>query len=197
MLVTFIGCPSSGKTTTAAMLFAYLKETGIPTEFLLEEARMYITRMRWESQLKPHEGLTLENDDQFEIMEGQWTSEDILTQVCGPSVVVISDGNALNSLLYMTPEYRKSSSVQEIVDNAIENYDLVFYLPPLKQPNIFDPNRIHDYESSIKIDSLIPEMLKQFAPRLTVIRLEGEPKERLEKATSCIRNKYSSYLSSK
>ena len=46
MYVNFIGAPCSGKTTSAAKLFAELKEMGLEVEFVSEYARLYIAKKR-------------------------------------------------------------------------------------------------------------------------------------------------------
>ncbi len=181
MIVSFIGCPASGKTTTAAMLFAELKKLGISAEFICEEARIHIASIRYEQGLSPSDPVHLTDRDQQEIMEAQWQSEEVLSTVCGPSVVVVSDSSALNSLLYMSPARRDSQEVQDLLE--VYRCDLVFYTPPLATvTHGLDPNRVHSQSESLRIDSLIPEILAKYVPGLIPIRLEGDPGERLQKA---------------
>jgi hypothetical protein len=184
MLITFIGCPASGKTTTAAMLFAKLKEMGIATEFICEQARAYIAGIRCENGLKPEDPVTLTDKDQRTIMTMQWEAEDGWTTACGPSVIVVSDSSALNALLYMTEECRQHHEVLDLV--GFYDPGICFYLPPLAAPRIFDPNRIHDEAASLKINSLIPQVLKEYAPGLMPIRLEGDATHRLEQALDVV-----------
>lgn len=185
MLINFIGCPASGKTTTAAMLFAKLKEEGIPSEFVCEEARIYIASMRYEQGLAPEDKLVLTDEDQKRIMASQYRTEEVMAEVCGPSVVVVSDSSALNALLYMTPECREE--MQDEVRLVKNNCDLAFYLPPVQAPHIFDPNRVHDEAASLKIDKLIAEVFKQYASDLPLIKLKGDPQDRLDTAFTLVK----------
>ena len=189
MLISFIGCPASGKTTTAAMLFAKLKELGIPTEFICEEARIHIASIRYEQKLQPTDKLTLSDKDQLEIMEAQWNSEEVLTTVCGSSVVVVTDSSPLNALLYMSRTCREFKETQDLISSC--SPDIVFYLPPVAQiqamyDKVFDPNRVHDEAASFRIDKLIPEIIETYAPEIKMIPLVGDPQQRLQQAISVV-----------
>lgn len=178
MFINFIGCPQSGKTTTAAMCFASLKETGVVTEFSSEQARFYIARQRVEQQLQPEDNLSLTDEDQFQIMKAQVERDSILVKACGPRVVIISDSSPLNSLLYMTPEFRADRRVQSLWDKSLQITDVSFYAHPIYKPYLNDPNRIHTEAQSRAIDQMIPEMLKAF-PELLIVEIDGNVSERL------------------
>ena len=162
------------------MLFARLKDMGIPAEFICEEARIYIARMRYEKGLEPSDPLSLSDEDQMNIMEGQLTSEDVMSTVCGPDLVIVTDSSPLNSLLYMSQECRERSFVSDMIGNC--RADVVFYLPPVSMPKTLDPNRVHGEAASRAIDSLIPEVIAKFAPEVHMFPLVGDPANRLSQA---------------
>lgn len=178
MLFNFVGCPQSGKTTTAAMLFAAFKETGVVAEFSSEQARFYIARRRVEQQLQPEDSLELTDFDQYKIMAAQVEHDEILVKACGPRVMIISDSSPLSSLLYMTPGFRSNPDVLKLCDRSLRITDVSFYAHPIYRPYINDPNRIHTEAQSRVIDSQIPEMLKAF-PELPVVEIDGNVSERL------------------
>ncbi len=181
MLVSILGCPCSGKTTTAAMVFAYLKQTDIPTEFVTEQARLFIAEARVEARLKPTDVLALDDQAQIDIMAKQLHIEDIMKKACGPSSVIVCDSSALNSLLYMSKEALQDTIVQGMLKQALEQYDAIYYATPLDHFPSFDPNRIHDEGFSRDLDGRIPLFVKEYLPsdfRFSA-RLAGEPIARM------------------
>jgi hypothetical protein len=183
MLIGFLGCPCSGKTTTAAKAFADLKDMGVSAEFIPEQARLYIATKRF---LDPGEPVLLGDEDQLHIMKKQELIEKIMVSGAGATTVVIADSTVLNTLLYMTPETRASEDVQEIIQRALARYDLIFYCSPVKPPLSLDPNRIHDEQQSLALDQMIPEILRQFAPHLETIMLWGDSNSRYHVVTRTV-----------
>jgi hypothetical protein len=182
MLVGFIGCPCSGKTTTAAMTFADLKHMGISAEFIPEQARLYIAQKRFES---PDGRILLTDEDQKAIMKTQATMEIILHSGL-PDGVVITDSSVLNTLLYLSSEARNSEETRAMVTAAIGRYDLTFYSAPVKASRNLDPNRLQNEDQSLALDRAIPTILKDFAPDLTPIHLFGDSKQRHHEVTRTI-----------
>lgn len=178
MLFNFIGCPQSGKTTTAAMLFAGLKETGVVAEFCPEQARYYIAKLRVTNNLLPEDPLTLTDEDQYNIMKAQVENDETFVKACGRTVMIVSDSSPLNSLLYMTPDFRKSKEVQELVERSRYITDASFYAHPIYRPYVHDPNRIHSEAQARLIDKQIPDLLKLY-PTLPVVEIDGSVTERL------------------
>ena len=182
MLFNFLGSPMSGKTTTAAMAFASLKEDGFIAEFSSEQARLYIAQMRVLQDYKPEEQLTLTDADQLDIMARQLELDETLLQACGPGVFIISDSSPLNSLLYMSPECRRLPEVMEMVKHSLQMTTTTFYTHPIYRgcSDQRDPNRVHDYEQSQKIDLLIPQLLAEL-PELNskTVPVWGTTSERL------------------
>lgn len=180
MNVSFIGCPCSGKTTTAAMAFARLKEIGHPAEFVPEYARQYIAHQRLVQGLKPTDKLVLNDADQKTIMCQQSSLETTMSRACGPDVVTISDTWSLSALLYMTPEGRKDPFIRAVIESQVLPFvDLLFYAMPVSQPKSLDPNRIHNDEEALAIDGLILPVLREFAPDINIVMLDGTPSERV------------------
>lgn len=180
MLFNFIGCPQSGKTTTAAMVFSVLKEFGFLTEFVPEQARQYIAQRRFNMR---GTGLTppdLDDNDQFNIMFQQLQIDQVMTYSGGDQVTVISDSSPLNALLYMTDETRYSSQVKGLIQHHLRMLTHSFYMKPVHDPNHYaDPHRVHSYEQSLLIDSKIPALLKELAPDLHVTEVDGTMQTRL------------------
>lgn len=181
MLIGFIGCPCSGKTTTAAMSFADLKNMGISSEFIPEQARAYIARARYDH---PDDPIELDDIDQLAIMEIQTGIEKIMTYSKG--TVVITDTSILNTLLYMSPKARQWHQVKHMVEQALARYDILFYCAPVRMTRGYDANRIHDEQQSLELDKQIPEILREFAPELKPVVLLGDTKERHYEVTKGI-----------
>jgi hypothetical protein len=179
MLIGFIGCPCSGKTTTAAKTFADLKDMGIASEFIPEQARLYIAERRVKEGLRPEDPLFLADEDQKLILVRQIEYEDTLIKACGPQVKIIADSSVLNTLLYMGPEAR--AEVTPLVRDVLTRYDLLFYCGPVKPPLSLDPNRIHDEKASLEIDRMIPVLLKDFG--LNPKYLTGDSRQRHHEVT--------------
>jgi len=190
MKINFIGSPCSGKTTTAAMVFADLKELGISCEFVVEQARLYIANKRYtQSKLKiTNNSITLTDQDQLQILKNQIQIENIFQISCDEETILICDSSPFNSLFYMTNQTRSQESTQNTIQEIITNADVIFYAPPVDRSYEIDVNRIHDENQSKQIDILIPEIMKQVAPEVwnKVIPLTGNPKERLRQVTSVI-----------
>lgn len=148
-----IGAPCSGKTTVAAKLFAELKDLGLPTDYVAEQARFYIANKRFfqrkgaEYFIDP-EKVDLSNEDQLAIARQQFRHELIMSD---PRTILITDSSVLNSLLYMGEDFRKSEDVQSLAKAAAARYDILFICHPVQRPDGVDPNRIHDEEFSLKI----------------------------------------------
>lgn len=195
MLIGFVGSPQSGKTTTAAKLFASLKEVGLVSEFVCEQARFFIARRRlnlapWE--ISHADGPTniesvkvvLNDDDQFQIMKAQLEAE-LTMAAASPSSVVITDASVLNTLLYMSPAMQQDPQVQWMVDQCQKWTDLLFYCAPISSVEHADPNRVHSLKESLALDQSINQVI---LPRLKtpLITLTGDVNQRVTLAKSYV-----------
>jgi len=179
MLISFIGPPCSGKTTTAARLFADLKDLGYPTEFLPEVARYHIATKI--NRLQPGEPLILTDSDQFNILCEQSEREQILNQ---HETIVVTDSSVLNTPLYMTSI---SPQTEEQIHLSLKRYDLIFRCPPVQPPCIQDPHRVHSFEQSLRLDKELTNLLLKF--NVTSIFLSGDTRHRTQQATAALLSK--------
>ncbi len=187
MLVTFIGSPSSGKTTVAALMFAELKQKGLTVEFVPERARSFIAFKRVVGNLLPSEKLSLSDGDQQVIMQMQMTEEETFLKACGSSVTIISDTSPLNALLYMSEEAKQDPKIKKWVLNYLALNPTIFYLPlPYGSDsfNVLDPNRVHDGAASLAIDKKVSALLAELG--IVPITLYGNASSRAEQALAVL-----------
>lgn len=149
MLIGFLGAPCSGKTTTAALVFAALKNMGKLVEFIPESARLYICQKREQEG----NNITLSDWDQTEICNLQDYYETLFIK--SGTDTVLTDSSVFNSFLYMTPEFRNNPVLEKFQNYK---YDYLFHCPPIPFQNK-DPNRIHDYSTSLEIEKSIPKII--------------------------------------
>lgn len=185
MLIDFIGCPRSGKTTTAARVFANLKEAGFPCEYVPEQARLHIALLRIKNNLKPEESLTLTDIDQDDIMYKQNGLLYTMTKACGDSSIIITDTSPLNSLLYMTEEFRATETPQAQIKTYLKLFPnrLTFFAKPVPWVGGLDPNRVHSEEQSKAINDSIPNVIFPLLTEEPTV-LIGDTDMRWRQATS-------------
>lgn len=165
MLVGFMGAPCSGKTTTAAMSFADLKDMGIAAEFITEKARTYIAYMRV-SCMEEGRSFSLNDEDQLAIAKSQAASEEIMTKASGNFDVVITDSCVCNSLLYMSDEFAAKPEVKSLMLKALKRYDIVFVCGVVPPPVVSDPNRVHTIQQSYDLDEKLKALLVEYVCQL-------------------------------
>lgn len=177
MLVGFIGCPSSGKTTTAAKVFAELKDRGVVTEFIPEQARWYIAEKRNLYQVPSDLNVFLTDSDQRTIAYNQSMAETNLLLAC-QDTVVITDASSYCAGLYMS-----AKGLEDYTDwlkDTANHYDILFYTAPVTRPLTRDVNRVHDEAYSLRLDSEIPAYLESMG--LKAVTLTGNSQERTQTA---------------
>lgn len=167
MLIGFIGSPSSGKTTTAALVFADLKDMGVTAEFIPEQARTYIAEKRLSLRQTPGSSVHLDDDDQRAIMLRQMRYEEMLLQSTGQGSLIVTDSSVFNTLIYMSDTTR--SEVTTMLREHLKKYQFLFYCAPVKMPASCDPNRVHNQEEALKLDHEIPKLLEVFDLKPTIL----------------------------
>lgn len=192
MLVSFAGCPCSGKTTTAAAVFASLKTLGVPVEFIPEQARMYIAEKRYDVSMPLTEKLILTKEDQYKIFVKQMYLERVMTKVCGDNMIIVTDSTPLNALLYLTEEERQGEQFKYIVNvywrQLMGMKSVLFHAMPTVGHNSFDPNRSHTEEQSKIIAERVYPILKLLGLEHKI--LEGSVEARRDIVLSTTMQKY-------
>lgn len=180
MFASFVGSPASGKTTTAALTFASFKELGVSCEWIPESARSVIANIRTARGLKPRDPLKLSDAETISIMRQQFAIEQDMYLATGNEVFLLADGSVLNSLLYLPAAVREQDQVKNFALTAAKNYDVIFYCPPVRQQNQFDPNRVHSLEESRAIDAEAKLVLSGLGRQVKapIIALVGSPTDR-------------------
>lgn len=177
MLIGFVGAPISGKTTTAARLFASLKDDGYAAEFIPEQARVRIATKRLTQPDVP-----LDDTDQARIFKAQALLEDVFV-ASSPSSLVVADATAFLALLYMTPGLRLT--YLDLAKKSVGLFDILFRCRPVHAGVVYDPNRMHSFEQSVKLDALLDEILVTVgSPK--VIELVGDTRARANHAMTVV-----------
>lgn len=190
MLVGFIGSPCSGKTTTAAKLFAELKDMGLPAEYVAERARFHISRKKFIIRQKGYGDFSLTDEDQISIANSQFLDEKIMK---ADDIIVVTDSCVLNSLLYMTEETRNREDIKQFMQDALKEYDIIFICAPVNRPKGKDPNRVHDEGFSIKIHGEIETLLVPMFNEKEVHWLTGPSHLRLGNAISTTLDRFTKF----
>jgi thymidylate kinase len=184
VFVSFLGSPCSGKTTTSAMVYALLKEQGVSIEFINEQARSYITTLRYQRQKRFGAKISLSLEDQIEIMHRQLQAEKEVLYCTEPDVVVLTDSSVFNALIYMTPEEHKDQRVTATVSEAqkifASNKSFVYRASPVLTAVGHDAIRAHNQQESAVAESRLDAVVAEYLTPIGVVPslLSGPPKRR-------------------
>ena len=202
MLVSFLGSPCSGKTTTASGLFTKLKESGMAAEWLPEYARIHIIRKRVKC-MDNETSFAMDDDDQLAIFRNQVDMETMfersMAEVRGS--IVVEDTSSLNALLYMErqrdasgrpvgiPRKWEDPALKKAVLEHLQVSNILFlYSKKVDMPiylGCADPNRVHTDAQSKEIEDLVPELIRYFGIDSYSL-LVGSMETRLSRAHECV-----------
>lgn len=161
LVVNLYGGPGTGKSTTAALVFAYLKQLGRTVELAPEVAKDYV----WEER-----GRTLDN--QVYIFGKQYHR---IWRLLGKVDVVICDGPLLLELYYG----RNVVGGQELIAlsktawASMNNLD-VFIERDLDEHPYVQSGRYQDVNAAQQVDWELKKLLRRNDIPLTVMRMHSE-----------------------
>lgn len=197
MLVAFLGAPGSGKTTIAVNMFSSFKNVSTTSELIVEQARQYIAKVRFDNNLPPNSPVTLTDDDQIKIALSQITLEKQMKHSCGIGTIIVSDSSALSAQLYMSEDYLAKDQIKTFFRKALSVYDLIFYCAPvdnLRLPN--DSNRIHGEDKILQIQARAKALYSSLVDSgVPVEHLIGDLNKRVRDACSIALNKHVELIS--
>lgn len=154
-LVTFIGAPSSGKSTLASDVHTELKKVGKNSIFIAEVATDYIAEY----------GLPNTPVDQLVIFYKQLNKERIYI---GTKEYVICDSSGILNYFYFRRLFESNlgnkdiaviNHLQKEILKTISQWSYIFYLPPILE-NIDDGIRYQDLDQIKQIDRWIKSYLE-------------------------------------
>ena len=180
MLVGFVGAPCSGKSTIASHIFSNFKRNGITSEIIIEQARQYIAKIRYDKGLSPKDVITLTDEDQHKIAHQQIELERIMKHSCGINTIIISDSSAINAFIYMSMPTKER--FKDAFFSALTEYDILFFCNPIDIGE--DTNRVHDAEAIEVAQSEAERLLKKIRESglTTIIELNGDLDYRVKEA---------------
>ncbi len=180
MLLQFLGCPSSGKTTIAAGVFFQLKKHGFNSEFITEQARSYIVKKKALSTDKA--GLRLGGYDQLQIFNLQKELEDnFFKSIQNQDGIIVADSSCINTLLYLSDKEIEEAGLISILKDRFSRMEAkFFYCSPVLLKGSTDPNRLHSQEESKKLDERMQEILKKHFPEFKICNLNGDLNSRVD-----------------
>jgi nicotinamide riboside kinase len=154
-LITFIGAPSSGKSTLATDVHTELKKLGKNSIFIAEVATDYIAEY----------GVPNTPLDQLVIFYKQLNKE---TMYIGSKEFVVCDSSGILNYFYFRNLFDNKLSNKDIaiinhmqkeILKTINQWDHVFYVPPILE-NVEDGIRYQNTDQIIKLDNWIKSYLE-------------------------------------
>ena len=154
-LVTFIGAPSSGKSTLATDVHTDLKKMGKNSIFITEVATDYIAEY----------GIPNTPVDQLVIFYKQLNKE---TMYIGSKEFIICDSSGILNYFYFRNLFDKKLSNKDIavvnhmqkeILKTLNQWSYIFYLPPILD-NVDDGIRYQNEDQIVKIDKWIKSYLE-------------------------------------
>lgn len=197
------------------MVFAALKDAGQITEFVPEQARIYIAEKRQEAfeaycqaENKRNTGkefkdieisgmapwsipIELTDGDQIRIMMKQKAADSLIYMSSGPGATIVTDSSPINSLFYMSDDCQLKQSASETIEHAKQHTSLFFYVKPIANQGAGDLLRLHNDKFSRELDDKIIPLVCKLCPDIAhkVIPLIGSAEERKIQALTAYYNK--------
>jgi ABC-type dipeptide/oligopeptide/nickel transport system ATPase subunit len=140
-IINLYGGPGSGKSTTAAGLFYFMKLQGLKVELVTEYAKSLVYTNRLTQLLDQQEYIFAKQNSSLHCLRDKvdW---------------VITDSPLLLSCVYVNEDWPLVNTFRELVIGTYNTYDNVSFF--LERPNSFQQyGRIHTLEESTKIDQQI------------------------------------------
>jgi len=173
-------------TTSAATLFARLKDNGFVAEFVPEQARSYIAKLRYECSQKGEPMRPLTDVDQLKIMLEQKYLEKVFSRNSYKSVVV-TDCASFLAMLYMSEGAKAKPIILNSAKKGASRFDLLFRCHPVQVSNLADPNRVHTFEQSKELDAQLDGLINLVGvPPEKVVDLAGPSNIRSSRAYSVL-----------
>lgn len=194
--VGIIGCPGSGKSTLAADISAFLRERGLPAEFVSEYTREFIAA---------NGGISTPYEQVFMASE-QESREDTLGNK--RDLIVISDSPYLLNFIYAGLLSSKNSGLRKNGNGyyklmmqlvykqflkALSDYDLIIFT---KRPAMVYHNdgvRIHDEEQSVQIENILSGVIEMHGGPDVLCHGHFSREDRLTLSTHNIIKGYNEY----
>lgn len=170
MLIGFIGCPKSGKTSIAIRVFDSIKTSGESCELITEQARLFFVKRKLRNPTTP-----IDDSDQMCIFDEQVSIEIDYLKALSQETTIVSDSSPLNTLWYLSPEGRKKYRT-EIIEKLGEwmlYKPLIFHCTPTPGGYGRDENRIHSQSQSEEVNRNIPSILNEFGIPFPKNSLDG------------------------
>ena len=154
-LITFIGAPSSGKSTLATDVHTALKKLGKNSIFIAEVATDYIAEY----------GIPNTPVDQLVIFYKQLNKE---RMYIGSKDFIVCDSSGILNYFYFRPQFDNKLSNKDIavinhmqkeILKTINQWTHVFYLPPILD-NVDDGIRYQNEDQIRKLDKWIKSFLE-------------------------------------
>jgi thymidylate kinase len=147
--ICFFGGPSTGKSETAARVYAELKSLGLSVELVSEYIKTWV-----------YEGRTPWSTDQIYSFAKQMRSEDVFLR--GGADLIVTDSPLFLNCAYAT-DHRKFGWEQqlELAIQFEESYpSLNFFLKRDPDVSYQEIGRYHDREEAVKMDETIMNFLE-------------------------------------
>lgn len=149
LVVNFVGAPSSGKTTLAALVYGLLKLKGLAVEYVPEYAKHLV----WTNQLD------LLNNQHY-VSKTQY---DFMKAVNGQVQVIVTDGPLLAGMFYNEYNKENLSNVEKtgkLIQSWISDFHNRYFLVKRKHPYEVK-GRVHTEEESEEIHKGIISLLNR------------------------------------